>query len=239
MSVVQTIPLHLLYTPQWCKKCYRIVPRFTCTIWKLEPRWCLEPVAPACGKGGGGNESARSRAELWISSWPTLRLRRRELPTISPINVPGVKSLFGDIGAIGLSERALLVPVGGGVRLAPWWRAMGGGSSRESVGRRRWGEAGGVSEVEGRMGSSLGSRGSIKVVVREVWSMKKTWKKLYLLWVSLLHQCSPTFHSWGSCRSSSPITGGNSGGGRIMKNKKWIVILFARLDDWWSKCCLD
>ena len=60
------------------------------------------------------------------------------------------------------------MPVGGGVRLAPWWRAMGGGRSRESVGRSRCGEAGGVPEVEGRMGSSLGCRGSMKVVVRVV-----------------------------------------------------------------------
>ncbi len=38
----------------------------------------------------------------------------------------------------------------------------------------RCGDAGGVADVGGRIGSSFGRRGSMKVVVREVWSMKNT-----------------------------------------------------------------
>ncbi len=38
----------------------------------------------------------------------------------------------------------------------------------------------------GRSGSSLGRRGSIKVVVRAVWSMKKVYAELYLTVMMLL-----------------------------------------------------
>lgn len=98
--------------------------------------------------------SARSLVDVWISSCPTDRLRRREVPMIiftlnmwklkfvlQPKSIwiqtssrkdGGVSKRFGETGVArpdkGLRDLDSEVAVGGGVKLAPWCRAKVGGS---------------------------------------------------------------------------------------------------------------
>ena len=116
-------------------------------------------------------------------------------PLLAPLK-EGERPLTTFGGGVKLWDRAPLeapegIPgKGGGVRLWRWCLGGGGGSKGEfgSFGANR-GEGlkalappppppvGVVTRSGGRRGKSLGSRGSMKVVLLAVWSMKNIWKQ--------------------------------------------------------------